>query len=145
MKFTPITAALLLQITSPYLFAVEHSAAKEITPIVDPLSGTNVVQMIVGLFVVLVLVFVIAWLLRRVGGVSLGGGSAIKVIAGMSMGARERVVLLQVGEEQLLIGISPGRVQTLHKLENPIEIEEAPKSGAIFADKLADALRGKNK
>jgi len=145
MKFTSITTALLLQITSPYLFAVEQVTANEITPIVDPLSGTNVVQMILGLFVVLVLVFVIAWLLRRVGGVSLGGGSALKVIAGMSMGARERVVLLQVGEEQLLLGVSPGRVQTLHKLENPVEIEETPVSGALFADKLADALRGRNK
>ena len=145
MKFLPIVTALLLQTTSHPLLALEQPATKAITPIVDPLSGTNVVQMVVGLVFVLILVFAIAWLLRRVGSVSLRGGGALKVIGGMSMGARERVVLLQVGEEQLLVGVSPGRIQTLHVLENPIEVESKPAGTTMFADKLAEVLRGKGK
>ena len=116
-----------------------------VKPIVDPLAGTNIIQMIVGLIFVLILVFSIAWLLRRVGGVSLTGGGALKVISGMSMGSRDRVVLLQVGEEQLLLGVSPGRVQTLHVLEKPIKVEQPTMSTSIFADKLAEVLKGKKK
>ena len=145
MKFTSIITALFMQMTSYSLLALDKPATKEMPPIVDPLSGTNVVQMLVGLVAVLVLVFAIAWLLRRVGGVSLGGSSSLKVIAGMSMGARERVVLLQVGEEQLLLGVSPGRVQTLHVLEKPVEVEPVAGGGTMFADKLAEVLRGKKK
>jgi len=145
MKLSSIATAILLQATSLSLLAVEPAATKAVKPVIDPLSGTNVVQMVVGLFLVLILVFAIAWLLRRVGGVSLTGSGALKVIAGMSMGARDRVVLLQVGDEQLLVGISPGRIQTLHVLDNPIEIEQSTASSTVFADKLSEVLRGGKK
>ena len=141
MKSAITLIALLLQII-PCSVLAEDAPVK---PIIDPLAGTNVVQMIIGLVVVLILVFAIAWLLRRVGGVSLTGGGALKVISGMSMGARERVVLLQVGEEQLLLGVSPGRVQTLHVLEKPIEVEQSAISTSMFADKLAEVIKGKKK
>jgi len=145
MKLSSIATAILLQATSLSLLAVEPAATKAVKPVIDPLSGTNVVQMVVGLFLVLILVFAIAWLLRRVGGVSLTGSGALKVIAGMSMGARDRVVLLQVGDEQLLVGISPGRIQTLHVLDNPIEIEQSAAGSTVFADKLTEVLRGGKK
>ena len=141
MKFAIILAALLLQIIPCSVFAGDAPVKQ----IVDPLSGTNVLQMIVGLIFVLILVFAIAWLLRRVGGVSLTGGGALKVISGMSMGSRDRVVLLQVGEEQLLLGVSPGRIQTLHVLEKPIEVEQPAMSTSMFADKLAEVLKSKKK
>jgi len=141
MKFAITLAAFLLQIIPGSVFAADAPAKQ----IVDPLSGTNVVQMIFGLIFVLVLVFAIAWLLRRVGGVSLTGGGALKVISGMSMGSRDRVVLLQVGEEQLLLGVSPGRVQTLHVLEKPIKVEQPAMSTSMFADKLAEVLKSKKK
>jgi len=145
MKLSSIAIAVLLQTTSLSLLAVEPTATKAVKPVIDPLSGTNVGQMVVGLFLVLILVFAIAWLLRRVGGVSLTGSGALKVIAGMSMGARDRVVLLQVGDEQLLVGISPGRIQTLHVLDNPIEIEQNTVGNTAFADKLTEVLRGGKK
>ena len=141
MKFAITLVAFLLQTIPDSVLAGDAP----VKPIVDPLAGTNIVQMIVGLILVLILVFAIAWLLRRVGGVSLTGGGALKVISGMSMGARERVVLLQVGEEQLLLGVSPGRVQTLHVLEKPIEVEQPAMSTSIFAGKLAEVLKSKKK
>ena len=141
MKFLPIVTMLSLQVMPCYALAVDTPAK----PIVDPLAGTNIVQMIVGLLIVLFLVFAIAWVLRRVGGASLTGNGTLKVISGMSMGARERVVLLQVGEEQLLLGVSPGRVQTLHVLDKPIEAESQRVASPMFANKLAEVLKGKNK
>ena len=105
------------------------------------ISSGGIIEYIISF----ILVFAIAWLLRRVGGVSLTGGGALKVISGMSMGARERVVLLQVGEEQLLLGISPGRVQTLHVLEKPIEVEQPAMGTSMFANKLAEVLKSKKK
>ena len=141
MKFAITLVALLLQILPCSVMAGDAPVKQ----IVDPLAGTNIMQMIGGLIFVLILVFAIAWLLRRVGGVSITGGGALKVISGMSMGSRDRVVLLQVGDEQLLLGVSPGRVQTLHVLEKPIKVEQPAMSTSMFADKLAEVLKSKKK
>jgi len=125
--------------------AAENTSVKTIKAPIDPLSGTNIFQMVAGLLLVLMLVMVIAWMVRRVGGVSLTGGSALSVIGGMSMGARERIVLLQVGEEQILIGVSPGRIQKLHILDKPIEIKNKKTVSINFAEKLTEILKGRNK
>ena len=122
--------------------AGDKSAAK---PVIDPLSGTNILQLVIGLILVLVMVIVIAWLVKRVGGVSISGSGVINVLGGMSMGARERVVLLQVGDEQILVGVSPGRIQTLHVLDKPMVVPEKNIPEIKFANKLSDALKGRLK
>lgn len=82
-------------------------------------------QVLFGLAAVLALIFGAAWFVRRLGGLPLGGlplgGSpAVQVLGGASLGPRERAVLVQVGDTQLLLGVAPGRVQTLHVLERPL-------------------------
>jgi flagellar protein FliO/FliZ len=74
------------------------------------------IRMVLGLAVVLALLAATAWLSRRfrVGGGMRGG--LIEVISGMSLGARERVVLLRVGNDQVLVGVSPSGMRTLHVL-----------------------------
>lgn len=94
---------------------------------------SGLVQMILGLMVILVLIIGAAWLLRRFMPLR-GGEGAIKVLGGLTLGSRERVVLLQVGETRLLVGISPGRVATLYALDG---------QEGTFAHELAAARKGK--
>ena len=56
------------------------------------------------------------------------------------MGARERVVLIQVGKQQMLLGVAPGRVQTLHVLDEPLTGERSEDSDGSFAQNLRMAL-----
>lgn len=107
---------------------------------IEPLSGGNMAQLALGLLFVLFLVIAVAWLLKRVGGFSVAGNGALKILGGLSMGARERVVLMQVGEEQILIGVSPGRIQTLHVLDKPVSVDEKKSSEPGFAERLTEAL-----
>lgn len=107
---------------------------------VEPLSGGSIAQVVLGLLFVLCLVIAMAWLFKRMGGLSVTGNGALKILGGISMGARERVVLMQVGEEQLLLGVSPGRIQTLHVLAKPINVEEKNKAEPGFAERLSEAL-----
>jgi len=107
---------------------------------VEPLSGGTMAQVALGLLFVLFLVLAVAWLLKRVGGFSVAGNGALKILGGLSMGARERVVLMQVGEEQILVGVSPGRIQTLHVLDKPIIQDEKKDSEPGFAERLTEAL-----
>lgn len=107
----------------------------------EPMAWSNLLQVTLGLVAVIVLMLVFAWLMRRMSGFQGGVPGAMRVLGGLSMGAREKVVLIQVGETQLVLGVAPGRVQTLHVLEENIETptrESAP--GGSFARNLQRAL-----
>jgi flagellar protein FliO/FliZ len=74
--------------------------------------------MTLALAVVLAAVFAAAWLMRRLRGFGQRNGQVIQVVADVSLGGKERAVLLQVGGTKLLVGVAPGQVNTLHVLGN---------------------------
>jgi len=106
----------------------------------DPISGGNIGQLAIGLLAVVAVVFILGWFLKNVmrGGAVASG--ALKIIAGVSMGARERVVLMQVGETQILIGVTPGRIEKIHVLDKPIDVENTSNPTASFAARLSEVL-----
>jgi flagellar protein FliO/FliZ len=105
----------------------------------DPVAMTSLWQLTLGMLVVLGLIVSIAWLLKRTGRFQMAAGGGLRVIGGLSMGSRERVVLVQAGETQLLLGVAPGRVQTLHVLDQPLQIG-SPSTGG-FAEQLSQVLK----
>lgn len=109
----------------------------------SPAAG-GFLQMLMGLFAVLAVIAGAAWLVRRLGRLPSGIHGVVRVLGGMSLGARERVVLVQVGETQLLLGVAPGRVQTLHVFAQPVLVpsDRAPAGGG-FPERLAALLRAR--
>ena len=100
-------------------------------------SGESVFGVVFSLLLVVAVIFMLAWVMRRMGGTTPRSNALMKVVGGLSMGTRERVVLIQVGEEQLLLGVAPGRIQTLHVLEKPLQATDGSDfSAASFADRL---------
>ncbi len=101
----------------------------------------SLVQVTLGLFVVLVAIVIGAWLVKRLGHFPSTPDSDLKVIGGLSMGPRERVVLIQVGKEQVLLGVAPGRIQKIHVLAEPVEQATVNRVGNTgFAGRFKDAL-----
>ncbi len=115
----------------------EGSAPATGSVALEPLGGDALLQMVGALLVVLALLLGLMWALRRLGRLQSPAGGSLRVLGGLSMGARERVVLIQVGEKQLLLGVAPGRVQTLHVLDEPLKV--SPSTGE-FAGRLQEAL-----
>ncbi len=109
----------------------------------DPSAVGGIVQTLLGLTAVLAAIVGVAWLLRRVGRLPAGAQSVIRVLGGASMGARERVVLVQVGETQMLLGVAPGRVQALHVFAQPVVIARgaAPTPASAFSERLMALLK----
>ncbi len=107
----------------------------------SPAAG-GILQMLFGLLAVLAVIAGAAWLVRRLGRLPSGIHGVVRVLGGMSLGARERVVLVQVGETQLLLGVAPGRVQTLHVFAQPVPApsDRAPAGGG-FPERLTALLR----
>jgi flagellar protein FliO/FliZ len=99
--------------------AVDAPARRFAAPTVSssvPAPAAGLLQVTLSLIVVLAAVFAVAWVLRRYR--ALGGkteaGAAITVIAERAVGPRERVVLLQVGSDRVLVGVAAGSVRALH-------------------------------
>lgn len=114
---------------------------------VEPLAGGGLAKIGFGLLVVVALIVALSWGMRRMGGlVGAGAGAgALRILGGLSVGTRERVVLIQVGDQQLLLGVAPGSVKTLHVLDESIPTASSTDSGKSgFAANLSAALqRGK--
>ena len=77
-------------------------------------------QVTLALALVVTAIFALAWLARRLRGFAEGKGAVLSVIAEVRVGPKERAVLLQAGGTQLLVGVAPGSVRTLHVLPEPI-------------------------
>ena len=82
----------------------------------SPISDGSMLQVLLGLVVVLAVIAGAAWLLKRFGGMARGPANIVKVIGGSAVGQRERVVLVEVGDTWLVIGVAPGHVTALHSM-----------------------------
>ncbi|WP_191905934.1 flagellar biosynthetic protein FliO [Nitrincola iocasae] len=103
------------------------------------MSITSVLQLVLGLALVLGTIFLIAWLLRKVTLLP-GQHRKLRVVAALSLGNRERAVLVQVGDEQLLLGVAQGQVSLLKSFDQPvIELESGQNSA--FSKKLSQYLQ----
>lgn len=77
----------------------------------------SILKMVFGLVVVLTVMALVSWGVKRMmPGVS-GQASAIRVVGGVSVGSRERVVVVQVADRWLVVGVAPGQVSGIANLE----------------------------
>jgi flagellar protein FliO/FliZ len=97
-------------------------------------------QLLLGLLLVIGLIFVLAWLLRRVQRIGPRGTQVIKLLASQALGPRDRLVLVQVGNEQVLLGLSAGRITPLHVLKDPVHLPDSEPASAEFAQRLMELL-----
>lgn len=115
--------------------AIAQQAA---APPATGLSG-GLVQATFGLAAVLALIWGAAWLVRRLTPAAGSVGSAIRIVAAQSVGPRERVVLIEVGEQWLLVGVAPGQVNALQVLPKGAAAATAPPAANAFGRVLARA------
>jgi flagellar protein FliO/FliZ len=96
------------------LFAQLGHAAETAAP-ASAVTAGSMLQFAFGLAIVLGLIVAAGWFMKRF---SLGPSAAglVKVIAGASVGQRERVVVVEVGNTWLVLGVAPGRVNALHTM-----------------------------
>jgi flagellar protein FliO/FliZ len=101
-------------------------AAPQTTPVPHATGIGGLGEVAFALIVVLAAIFLVAWLVRRMRIVGNRVGGAIDVLANVQLGQKERAVLLKVGTTQILIGVAPGQVSTLHVLTEPLELTKPP-------------------
>lgn len=106
------------------LLAAAETVRPTYTPPPSAVSSGSILQIIFSLLLVLAAVVLVAWILKRINLPQHGGGNLLKVISGVAVGQRERIVLVEVKDTWLVVGVAPGQVRTLHsmpKAELPIQ------------------------
>lgn len=90
----------------------------------DGNGKSYMLQLFSGLILVLLSIVVLAWVVKRFNRLQPSGNTSLQIIGGISMGARERVVVVQAGSTKVLLGVSPGRINMLHVLEENSSINQ---------------------
>ena len=91
---------------------------KQIGANVTPIGAEGLLTTVSGLLIVLAVIIGAAWLFKRYGQISMGGKGLVRVLGGASVGSRERVVVVEVENRRMLIGVAPGQVRMLHLLSD---------------------------
>nr|WP_189657452.1 flagellar biosynthetic protein FliO [Pseudomonas peradeniyensis] len=136
-----ITAVGALLVSEAVIAAAEPAAASTAAP---GGLGAQLAQTVIGLLLVVGLIFFLAWLLRRMQGSAQQGAQVIEVIGTRAIGPRDRLLLVQVGKEQILIGHTPGSIEALHVLAEPVDVPASARQATPeFAQRLLE-LMGKD-
>lgn len=110
-----------------------------------PSAAGSLLQVFVGLVAVLGLIAATAWVAKRMGVARTGSSALLNVVGSASVGTRERVVVLEIGESWLVVGVGPGNVNalaTLPKGELPASLAVPLPPFAARLQSLLDKNRG---
>ncbi len=105
----------------------------------------HVMSWALGLIIVIALFFACIWLMRKMGALPENSKQKMRVISGLSLGGREKVMLVQVGEKQIVLGVSPGRINNLLVLEDNDRVVQETKerpAESEFSEKLKQIMTG---
>ena len=98
------------------------------TPPPAAVSAGGLIQVTLSLLLVLAAIVAVAWLLKRMNLAQQGTGNFLKVIGSVAIGQRERVVLVEVGDTWLLVGVGPSQIRTLHTMAKDLQSDFSPAS-----------------
>ncbi|KHA58781.1 flagellar biosynthesis protein FliO [Vibrio variabilis] len=101
-----------------------------------------------SLLFVIVFILFLAWLLKRMRIPALVNQQGLSVVRQIPVGTRERIMIVQAGEEQFLVGVTAQSIQLISKLDKPISQEELNKpafAASPFASQLSQLLKKHDK
>jgi len=115
---------------------------------VSTISTDHVLSWSLGLIIVLALFFTCIWFMKKMGALPVNAKDGMKVVAGLTLGMREKIILVQIGEKQLVLAVTPGRVEKLLLLEGEDTLFQQAKeenTEAEFSQKLKQIMSGGNR
>lgn len=113
-----------------------------------PSAGGSLLQTSLALVFVIALMLGLAWLTKRINPRGLGGaGSNVKLVGTLSVGTRERILVVEVGEQWIVVGASPGRMNalaTMPRQESSVAAQQASLPTANFAEWIKQTIDKRN-
>ena len=105
-------------------------------------GAAGLLQTIFALLLVLGLLIGLAWLLKRYGPKTGAGTANLRVVGALNIGGRERIMVVEVGDQWIVVGAAPGRVNALHTMPRQEgELSASATGGGVPATRFADWLK----
>lgn len=105
----------------PFLFNKTSNQTNTDPAKKEAVSAMDAVSVSIVLIFILLLIFFLAWLMKKVGYSNMSGQGNLKILATLNLGQKEKISLIEVGEQQLLVGITATQINTLHVLDKPLD------------------------
>ncbi|WP_435216073.1 flagellar biosynthetic protein FliO [Luminiphilus sp. nBUS_16] len=121
----------------------ETGAGETLPSTADLFSWSYLGQVIASLALVIGLLFGALWIMRRVNGVGQAVGGQMRVVSSLGLGQRERAVLVSVGDQQILLGVAPGRVAALHVFDEPAVAQDITPAPPLKFSEVWQNVMGK--
>lgn len=103
-------------------------------------NTSSIVSVLLSLVVVIAIIFALAFVVRRFN-VAQAGQGQLKVVASMMAGHKEKIMVIKVGDEQHLVGVTSHNINHLAKLETGLDLEPAQGDSKLnFQAKLVQAM-----
>jgi flagellar protein FliO/FliZ len=119
------------------------AAAQDAAPVSlePPVGPGDILSVGASLVLVVAAIVLCGWLYSRSQGLRTRGGGIINIIATQPLGPKERILLIEVGDKQLVVGMTSAQVSTLHVFDQPV-LRHDPDPRANFGERLKTILKG---
>lgn len=106
-------------------------------------AAGSLMQTTFALLLVLGLLAALAWFLKRYGPKAAGGSANVRMVGALNLGGRERIMVVEVGDQWIVVGASPGRVNALATMPRQHTVDPHPvvQPGLPMAGGFADWLK----
>ncbi len=132
-----------------HLFLILLLAGKTAHAATRPMEMPSVIgaggmlKMTLSLLLVLGAILATAWFLKRMNVAQQGRGNMLKILGSVAVGQRERIVLVEIKETWLLVGVGPGQIRTLHTMPRDDTVSSMPASDNQF-DKVLSMFKSRS-
>lgn len=123
--------------TALFLASGMTYAAPEVSP--NGGSPFDFAATLGSLVLVIAVILGLAWVLKRMKVPSLVNQQGLKIVRQIPVGTKERITIVEAGEEQFLVGITAQSIQLISKLEKPLEESEITQPA--FASQLSKIMK----
>ena len=111
---TPATAAVTTPAATPAATTtVPGTMPAPAQPMQAGAPAGSLWQTLLALVAVLAVLGALAWFLKRYGPKAGGGTANLRIVGSLNLGGRERLLVVEVGSQWIVVGASPGRVNAL--------------------------------
>lgn len=120
---------------------IADATEKTVSAVTPVVGGGELLGMGVSMLIVVAVILVLGWFYSRSRLAGSGASDIINVIATRALGPKERLLIVEVADQQLLIGMTSTAVQTLHVFDTPVSVSDPVPVNAGFAGRFRSALQ----
>lgn len=146
MRLTSLTRSTFsLSLALVFIQTAAAQAVTTTTPAAPTTSlGSSFLQMLFGLALVLILLFAGLWLLKKITGGGIQANNLVRIVGATAIGARERIVVVEMGQTWLVLGVTPNSINTLAEMPRQALPPGSAPNPADFAGWLRNTLNRRN-